>query len=222
MISFKLIAPVAGAIAVLCAVGLSGESAAASSPTSVSSPAPVPLLPGILTTRVLRENVLLGHAVSVTGSLEPGITAQRVSLQERHDHAWTVLAATRDVATGVFTLRFLPRHIGAITMRVQASGDGVVVETAHAKVDVFHRVLASWYGPGGRTACGEELTAKTLGVANKTLPCGTLVTFRYHHRTLQVPVIDRGPFVTGRDYDLTYATKRKLHAGALTELWASR
>jgi rare lipoprotein A (peptidoglycan hydrolase) len=107
-------------------------------------------------------------------------------------------------------------------MRVLASADGAVLETADAKVDVFHRVLASWYGPGGRTACGEELTSKTLGVANKTLPCGTLVTFRYRHRTLRVPVIDRGPFVAGRDYDLTYATKRKLHAGDLTELWASR
>jgi rare lipoprotein A len=83
-------------------------------------------------------------------------------------------------------------------------------------------VLASWYGPGGRTACGQELTAKTLGVANKTLPCGTRVTLHYHHRTISVRVIDRGPYVAGRDYDLTYATKRALGAGDLTELWATR
>jgi rare lipoprotein A (peptidoglycan hydrolase) len=46
------------------------------------------------------------------------------------------------------------------------------------------------------------------------------VTLHYHHRTVRVPVIDRGPFVAGRDYDLTLATKEKLGAGDLTVLWA--
>ena len=72
---------------------------------------------------------------------------------------------------------------------------------------VYRAVFASWYGPGGTTACGQSLGAATLGVANRTLPCGTLVTLRYRGRTVRVPVIDRGPFVAGRDYDLTYATK---------------
>ena len=40
-----------------------------------------------------------------------------------------------------------------------------------------------------------------------TLPCGTMVTLRYGGRTITVPVIDRGPYVAGRDYDLTYATQ---------------
>ena len=48
----------------------------------------------------------------------------------------------------------------------------------------------------------------TMGVANKTLPCGTKVKLRYHGRTVTVPVIDRGPYVAGRDYDLTEAAKR--------------
>ncbi|HLX34064.1 MAG TPA: septal ring lytic transglycosylase RlpA family protein [Candidatus Limnocylindrales bacterium] len=64
----------------------------------------------------------------------------------------------------------------------------------------------SWYGPGfygNRTACGETLTATLLGVANRTLPCGTLVTFRWAGRTITVPVVDRGPYVSGREWDLT-------------------
>ena len=86
---------------------------------------------------------------------------------------------------------------------------------------VYHQVVASWYGPGGTTACGESLGAGTLGVANKTLPCGTMVTLRFGGRTVTVPVIDRGPYVAGRDYDLTYATKLALGAGDVSTMWAS-
>ncbi len=69
----------------------------------------------------------------------------------------------------------------------------------------------SWYGPGfygKRTACGEALTQTLLGVANRTLPCGTLVSFRnpYNGRVVTVPVVDRGPYVAGRLWDMTYAT----------------
>jgi Lytic transglycolase len=45
-----------------------------------------------------------------------------------------------------------------------------------------------------------------LGVAHKTLPCGTMVTFRYHGKGIRVPVIDRGPYIEGREWDLTGAT----------------
>ena len=73
--------------------------------------------------------------------------------------------------------------------------------------------LASWYGPGlfgNQLGCGGTLKTGSLGVANKSLPCGTKVTFRHHGRVLRVPVIDRGPYVGGREYDLTAATARKL------------
>jgi hypothetical protein len=45
-----------------------------------------------------------------------------------------------------------------------------------------------------------------LGVANKTLPCGTMVTFRYGGKGIRVPVIDRGPYIEGREWDFTGAT----------------
>jgi rare lipoprotein A (peptidoglycan hydrolase) len=72
---------------------------------------------------------------------------------------------------------------------------------------------ASWYGPGlwGRsTACGEVLRPTTIGVANKTLPCGTTVRFAFHGRTVVAPVIDRGPYVKGRAWDLTAAAAEAL------------
>jgi Lytic transglycolase len=66
----------------------------------------------------------------------------------------------------------------------------------------------SWYGPGfygKRTACGFALTQSLVGVAHRTLPCGTLVTFRNptNGRVVVAPVVDRGPYVTGRRWDLT-------------------
>jgi rare lipoprotein A (peptidoglycan hydrolase) len=66
----------------------------------------------------------------------------------------------------------------------------------------------SWYGPGffgSGTACGQVYTTQLMGVAHRTLPCGTLVTFRNpaNGRTVTVPVIDRGPYVSGRQWDMS-------------------
>ena len=72
---------------------------------------------------------------------------------------------------------------------------------------------ASWYGPGlwGRsTACGQTLRPQTLGVAHKTLPCGTTVKFVYHGQTVVTQVIDRGPYIDGRAWDLTKAVSDAL------------
>ena len=75
----------------------------------------------------------------------------------------------------------------------------------------------SWYGPGfygKRTACGYALTTSLLGVANRTLPCGTKVLFRNpsNGRVVTLTVVDRGPYVSGRDWDLTGGACIKLDA----------
>ena len=66
----------------------------------------------------------------------------------------------------------------------------------------------SWYGPGfygSGTACGQVYTKTIVGVAHRTLPCGTRITFRNpaNGRVVTVPVIDRGPYVSGRAFDLS-------------------
>lgn len=79
--------------------------------------------------------------------------------------------------------------------------------------------LASWYGPGlygNPLGCGGRLYAGTLGVAHKSLPCGTRVRV-CKARCLTVRVIDRGPYVGGREFDLTAATAQAIgHVGVGT------
>jgi rare lipoprotein A (peptidoglycan hydrolase) len=82
-----------------------------------------------------------------------------------------------------------------------------------ARTATYTRAKATWYGPGlygNRLACGGRLGRRTLGVAHKSLPCGTKVALKYHGRTVVVPVIDRGPYARGVSYDLTEATARRL------------
>jgi hypothetical protein len=67
----------------------------------------------------------------------------------------------------------------------------------------------SWYGPGfygHNGACGlvpGGIQKDTVGVAHRTLPCGTKVAFRYNGKTVITEVIDRGPYVSGRTWDMT-------------------
>jgi rare lipoprotein A len=73
---------------------------------------------------------------------------------------------------------------------------------------------ASWYGGptmwGRKTACGATLRQDTLGVAHRSLPCGTTVKFLYHGHALVTQVIDRGPYVRGRAWDLTQAASEAI------------
>ncbi len=72
---------------------------------------------------------------------------------------------------------------------------------------------ASWYGPGlwgNKTACGQTLRPSTLGVAHRSLPCGTAVKFVFQGRALVTRVIDRGPYIHGRAWDLTAAASDAL------------
>jgi Putative peptidoglycan binding domain/Lytic transglycolase len=102
----------------------------------------------------------------------------------------------------------------------QAGGlevDGIVgPRTRPALVRLMSVRRATWYGPGlygNRTACGSRLRRGTLGVAHRTLPCGTEVTFYHHGRFVTVAVIDRGPFRRGVSWDLTAATAQKIGLG---------
>jgi rare lipoprotein A (peptidoglycan hydrolase) len=92
--------------------------------------------------------------------------------------------------------------------------DGVVRASTRKKLAA--RMVsqeASYYGPGfygNTTACGQTLTKKMVGVAHKKLPCGSRVVFAYKGRWARAKVIDRGPYIAGRTWDLTARLAKRL------------
>lgn len=116
---------------------------------------------------------------------------------------------------GAFALRWRPGRIGTYRVRAYVRHDRRARSAVSAarRVTAYRTAAASYYGPGlygGGMACGGTLTPGTLGVAHKTLPCGSRVRLRYGRRSITVPVVDRGPYAAGRDFDLTAATRAKL------------
>lgn len=175
-----------------------------------------------LRARLLHPNLLLGGDIALIGKTTPRADRRRIAIDELRRGRWVAIAHTLTDGNGYFRKRLWPRRLGRLALRVR--GDGIPprrTSMAGRVATVYRQVVASWYGPGGTTACGEQLGAGTLGVANRTLPCGTRVTLRFGGRAVTVAVIDRGPYVAGRDYDLTFATKLALGAGDVSMIWAS-
>jgi rare lipoprotein A (peptidoglycan hydrolase) len=81
--------------------------------------------------------------------------------------------------------------------------------------------LAGSSGPaafGRKTACGGVITQDTEGVAHPTLPCGARIFITFHGQTVLVPVVDRGPRIAGRQFDLTDALARRLGLSGVQEI----
>ena len=173
------------------------------------------------------QHVLGSRPVRVRGRLLPRLRGRAVRLQLRTKAGWRTVDRARTRRGGRFRASFRPRRVGVYRLRVLFPGDRTAAASTDRlrKVHVYRAGKASWYGPGlwgNATACGGSLSAGRLGVANKSLPCGTRVTFRYRGRSVTVPVIDRGPFSGGREWDLTAATKRRLGFGDVGVVWSTR
>ena len=170
------------------------------------------------------HTLLEGNGIAARGKIGPG-GRHRVKVVFGGPDTAVVRTATR--ADGSFAVRWAPDRIGNYRVRAFAVHD----RHTHASISKGRRLTtyrpagASYYGPGlygNGVACGGTLMPGTLGVANKTLPCGTRVKLRYRGRSITVPVIDRGPYVAGRDYDLTEATRERLGFPGVGTVLANR
>jgi peptidoglycan lytic transglycosylase len=228
-IGIGAVAPVAGAIAATSIA----HAAAAPAPTTASTPASGPASQPLVA-KFKRKNVLYGGRVPVRGTLLTHRGGRRILLQVNKGRGWHTVARTKTGSQGRFHTRFRPHGLGRYAMRVRLVGPvaassvaGLKPAAIHSrgKVTVYRQTFASWYGPGfigGRMACGSTLGAGTLGVANKTLPCGTRVTFHYGGHTVTARVVDRGPYVAGREWDLTPAVKARLHFPSTGTVWSTK
>jgi peptidoglycan hydrolase-like protein with peptidoglycan-binding domain len=127
---------------------------------------------------------------------------------------WILKAKSYGVPLGKDFENPTARSVRRFQRRHSLRTDGVVgAKTRKKVVRTMPRSLATWYGPGffgERTACGQRLRRKTIGVAHRRLPCGTKVTLKYRGRYVRARVIDRGPYTRGIRWDLTQRTARKL------------
>jgi rare lipoprotein A (peptidoglycan hydrolase) len=106
-------------------------------------------------------------------------------------------------------------------LRVVAGGR----RKAIGRLNAYRRATVSWYGPGlygNKLGCGGRLTPSTIGVANKSLPCGTRLTLRRGSHIVRARVVDRGPYVGGREFDLTSATRTRLHFSGVGQIGVTR
>src|SRR5262245_9441576 len=168
-----------------------------------------------------RLDVLSGSTAHVRGKLFPATAGRRVSLQRRTRGRWHVVDHARTDSHGRFALGFRPRRAGSAPMRLRAGS----VRRKVGRLNVYRPAQASWYGPGlygNNLGCGGRLYPTTLGVANKTMPCGTKLTLRHGSRRVHVRVIDRGPYVAGREFDLTAATRDRLRFSGVGRVLVNR
>jgi hypothetical protein len=164
--------------------------------------------------------LLGGDAIHVRGTLLARIGGRRVSLDGGSGHGWHTLATTRTGPHGGFDLRYSAGGTGQEWLRVRFSGDRLNSPSVAGagRLSSFRQSLASWYDDGGATACGFHAQ---FGVANKSLPCGTQVTFHYGGRSVTATVDDRGPYVGGREWDLNQNTAGALGFGGVDTVWSS-
>jgi rare lipoprotein A len=166
-----------------------------------------------LSFRASPDDAYAGRRIRLRGTLFPKATGRRVVVQQFDDGRWKTIRRAR-VRDGRFSTTFRPGEVDRRRV-VRAWFKGDRTSLANKRTDalrVYRSDLATWYGPGfygNRTACGRTLGYSTLGVAHRTLPCGTKVAIMYRGRTVTVQVIDRGPYARS-NWDLTRETAERL------------
>ncbi len=225
------------AVMALLVLGLAGPGAAAASsggsglsptggmgPTSGSGvqPANVPVTAtGNGVTLSTNASALLRNGLSFSGTAPASTAGQTIQIQRmghQTNWRWAPTVRTAVGSDGSYSVSWSTNHIGRFLIRavLTSSRNATAASAANAPMvttTVYRQSIATQYGPGfygQRTACGHRLTRTTIGVANRTLKCGSPVAILYRGKTLIVPVIDRGPYANHADWDLTEATGQAL------------
>jgi hypothetical protein len=182
-------------------------------------------------TIVTRASALLRNQLTFTGNAPTADAGDIVEIQRNGRQTgwtWVTTAQSQVASDGSFSATWHTNHIGRFAIRAVVSSPGASsARAANASpmvtVTVYRPSLATQYGPGfygHRTACGKVLKPGTLGIANRTLRCGTPVAVYYQGRTVVVPVIDRGPYANHADWDLTISTAKALGIGGTATIGA--
>jgi rare lipoprotein A (peptidoglycan hydrolase) len=192
--------------------------ALADGPTGgAAAPPPAPRGTVVLTGSA---QALLGQVARYSGTARRRDHGRTVRIQRFDDaaKAWRSEARATVARDGSFSASWRPQQLGparlrAVVSRAGAASAGAPAPSSELAVKVFKPGMATWFGPGfygKQTACGQTLTKDLVGVAHRTLPCGTQVEISYRGHSMVVPVVDRGPYTKGMKWDLTAAAAQAL------------
>ena len=109
--------------------------------------------------------------------------------------------------------------IGAATGR----SEGEAAETAPGSEPAgdWYVALASPYvfeQGAKRTACGIAIGPRTMGVAHPVLPCGAKIVLEYGGTRVLTQVIDRGPDVPGREFDVSRPLAQRIDLQGIQQI----
>jgi rare lipoprotein A len=177
-----------------------------------------------------------GHPLTFTGDAPATDAGGAIDIETARAGGtnWTQVAAAVIGSSGSFSAAWTPSTSAQLAVRAvldpglnnpttagpsglpspgSAATAAGVVATSALTIPIFKNAIATMYGPGfwgHHTACGERLRQTMLGVASRTLKCGTRVSIDFKGREITVPVIDRGPFANHASWDLTMATGKAI------------
>ena len=165
-----------------------------------------------------RAGTMLRKLARFRGATAADQAGRNVTIERFDDatQAWAPVATATIAADGTYVARWRTDRAGEHRVRavIGAAGQAVAASaTPELAITVHRQAMATWFGPGfygRRTACGQRMSRTLLGVAHKKMRCGTQVAVLYKGRRITVPVVDRGPFRDGTDWDLTAATAQAL------------
>lgn len=212
------------AVPALAAAPTSGGVPLASTAVATSTETPAPAAPRAVAAapriRVTdsRTVAVVGAQVAYAGKVAHAGRGRIVRLELRRGSDWKVAARDRISTKGRFRVSTEVMRVGDRATRLRIVGRTGAPGTVQRvkRVHGFRRAVASYFGPGlygSALACGGRLSTSTNGVAHKSLPCGTRLTLRVGGRQVDVRVVDRGPYIGGREFDLTAATRNRLGFG---------
>lgn len=140
--------------------------------------------------------------------------------------------AAADPLTDFFDGMFVQAHAQSSVKYPHRHGRHAAVEPTQENSGFFdnvvsggQRMIASFYGHGEKlsafTASGQRFNPHAYTAAHKTLPFGTHLRV-CHHGCVTVVVNDRGPFVRGRQLDLSYGAARAIGMGSTSSVHVAR
>ncbi|HTR90073.1 MAG TPA: hypothetical protein VMG62_08200 [Solirubrobacteraceae bacterium] len=114
--------------------------------------------------------------------------------------------------TGTLTQRLVA--LAAIALLVGAAALAILghrgVSAGGPRPVQWYSALVAPYRPPARTSCGLRTNRRTLGIAHPVLACGAKLFVSYGAKEVLTQVIDRGPQLPGREFDVTTALARRL------------